>query len=601
MIFKKEIPHMNEMLQVSSSSLIGVDQKGAYTEKVNVPVRSGTLPNNDFNSSSWILETTTSPHFETTSSIHLSWCGASSSLKSGFLHLPYEILFIIITHVPDYSTLMILAGVSPTLHKIISDPSVDALIFKPMLYRINPDVDLDILYTIPPEDFNGLNLRPWRQACLAYLKMEDNINHGLKVYKHRGNDPHVAVKNRIPNQFTPVTSFSSTMSHSSLTNGFIHSTITIRDLEDDFVRRAVVRFDFEHQTYRVISAGSTDRSAESLIYNDPTLPSDKRWDFSYLDHPRILTQIDNNTFVLAGVINNQTFVSAKTHERELWRVQVPAFGPNQLTATKNYVVDISLFPSFRLFDIKTGEDVASGTLPFTKSGVATTMETHLIVCHGQRLYAITWSKLIEVCEDLKKLDEPDAHGEDDPVVSDSKNDLVDISWWTLLADLDEFFVERDSIYKDFTFFGNSFGHRFIALEHFNFEYMRCYLIDLYKGTLTKYIMPSLKPEETPNETYNFLQSDIIEPDPDEPRALVPGKDAGIDHNWTDPMKQSLVTDNPTILDTFYNDSRQAIYCWMVDAYGRAVFLSTTVLTQLGRLFIQQHRDEEESFSKYLKV
>jgi hypothetical protein len=599
MMFKREIANMEELLQLSSSSLIDVDQKGACAEKRNVQARSDTPPSNDIKSSAWILESAISPHLETTTSIHLSQCRASLDSKSAFLRLPSEVLFIIITHVTDYHTLMSLAAVSPTLHKIISDPRVDALIFKSMLNRVNPDVDLSILDTIPSEDLNGFNSQPWRQACVAYLKMEKNLKHGLKVYKHQGNDPHVAVKNRIPNTFAPVTSFSSIMTHSSLTNGFIYSKTTIRDLEGNFVDHAVIRFDFEKQSYRVIPAGSIDRSAESLIYNDPTLPSDQRWDFSYLDHPRILAQIDNSTFVLAGVIDNKTIVSAKTHEKELWRVQVPAFG--SLAATKKYVVDIALFPSFRLFDIKTGKHIVSGTLPFPKNGVATTMETHLIVCHEQRLYAITWENLIEACQDLERLDNLVARREGGLVLSNRKDDLVNISWWTLFADLDEFFVERNSIHKDFTFFGDSFGHRFIALEHFSFEYMRCYLIDLYKGTLTKYVMPSLKPEENLNEKCRFLRSYAKKPGLSEPRARMPGPEMDIDHNWTEPMKQSLLADDPNILATFYNDSRQAVYCWMVDAYGRAVFLSAMVLTQLGRLFIQKDRDKEESFSTYLKM
>lgn len=473
------------------------------------------------------------------------------------LNLPNEVLAIIFSHVEEITSITRFGRVSKRIRDLLNSPTSDELVYKPAVLALNSCIDLRICKAVPLE--NGMPApTTWKRAAQLYLKIAKNMDDGLENITCKGTlfDPVRSIRNQIPPAFgRPVEAFSTLMSDANIDDGLIYSISNWRDTRDGVVSSATICFDFNARKYRVIPVRSESDTMEYAMYNDPGLPETKRWDFSDMTQRRCLKRI-NDVIVMAGLAQpeHKYCIVARNHERELWRIPSPVDNLNIL-ATSKYLVTVSDFPSYSLYDIRSGELITSGQAPFpAESSVCCAAETHFVVFTKFSLYCVSWDKLI-----------------------DSKR-LLSISDWTLLGKIDDPADEGIHSYQDLSFFGHSFGYRYISLELFGYAGNRAYIIDLYNGTLAKFLLPPLVASSPPGST----------------------EISGACFNWTSQMERSLINEyGPRLVQTSMPDPRHAMFCWVIDQKGTVVFLSSLVLTQLGRIYCGRGASTDIRFVDYL--
>lgn len=479
------------------------------------------------------------------------------------LNLPNEILTIILIYLEHIPSILRFGQASKVIQSILSSPSSDARIYQRALYLLNSSVDLRICKTVSNYDTTDEPLEPsWKRACQIYCRILHNLDHGLDHVVCTGSmfDPVRSIRNQIPPSFgVPVESFNNFMTDANIDNGLVYSMSNWRDDPDNVVSSASICFDFVNRKYRVIPVPSETESIEYPMYNDPELPYDMRWDFSSMTQRRCLKRV-GNVIIMAGLSQpqNQFNIVARNHDEELWRIPSPVTNLNIL-ATAKYLITASEFPQYLIYDIRTGHVIASGKAPFSDTeSISCATETHFVVFEKSSLYCISWDKLIQLSAD---------------------SSTHDISEWTAFGNIDD--GKPTSIFHDVSFLGHSFGYRYIALELYTSENTRAFIIDLYGGTLSDFMLPSTTmslsspPRETQHEQANS-------------------------YNWTSPMERSLMNEyGPRLLQTAIVDPRHAMFFWAVDQKGTVVFLSSLILTQLGRVYCDRGGKKDIRFADYL--
>lgn len=501
------------------------------------------------------------------------------------LDLPNEILTLILINIEHIPSILRFGQSAKVINSILLASSGDELIYRPAVLALNSSIDLQICKTVPGiEETEATAAASWKRAGQIYYQILHNLNRGLENVTCPGTiwDPIRSIKNQIPPTFgRPVESFNNFMTDANIDSGLVYAISNWRD-PDFLISSATICFDFIARKYRVIPVQSESETAEYPMYNDPGLPREMRWDFSDMTQRRCLKRI-GDVIVMFGLTQpgNEFHIVARNHSEELWRIPSPVANLNILSTCK-YLITISEFPRYSVYNIKTGDLIISGKAPFSTDSISCATETHYIVFNNFTLYAISWDDLIQapVHDDFQAVS---STGPAESPQNLEQPPSVHLSQWTSFGNINKAPFDKVSNFQDFSFFGHSFGFRYIALELYAYENAWAYILDLYNGTLAEFLLSS------PKVSGSHLTG-----------RTEPNLPHGSNFNWTGPMERSLMNEyGPRLLQGHFYDPRHFMFFWAVDQKGTVVFISSLVLTQLGRVYCDRGGELDIRFSDYL--
>lgn len=476
--------------------------------------------------------------------------------------MPVEVLVMIMINIDDIPSMLSFIQTSIYVNSVLSSPSNEEFVFKQAALAHNSFLDMRICKTV---QIDGKPIKPsWKRVCQIYSRIEENIKGGLTELSCTGtmHDPVRAFRNHIPPIFgMPVETFGNFMTGASIENGLACSITNWRDNPDGHIAAATICFDFARRKYKVIPQNRQPNVPMELpMYVGPKGTESVAWDFSDMTEIHFTKRV-GDIMIMAGFIQpqNEFFIVARDPKKELWRIPSPMRSLNFI-ATSNLLIDISAYSRYIIYDLRTGQLLASGRAPFSCNSISSPLETHYIVLDSSTLYCITWDKLIRLTSGLRR------------------DTRIKQSEWTRLGEIP---VPSISSIPELTFFGHSFGLRYIALEFTGSADSRAYMLDLFNGTMAQFVFECPRIPDATAEQAN-------------------GRTKIKTYGWTITMERSLFNEyGPRLLHRSFPDPRHTMSFWAVDEKGQIVFLSSLVLCQLGRMFCDRGGRDEVRFIDYL--